>query len=137
MSNEATSMYSTWFSVFPRGYCDRNFLAGCASGLYLRGADKDECCEDTPLEGVFEFELGSEVRSVSIMGGLGDLDGLECRDITEGDLEDGNEDSDVLRCATLPLELRLAVFVVVGGRWTCIAITLLYYILRELDPRCK
>lgn len=70
-------MYSTWLSVWPRGYCDRSFLAGCASGLYLRGADNDECCDDTPLEGVFEFELGSDVRSVSIMGGLGDLDGLE------------------------------------------------------------
>jgi len=48
-----------------------------------------------PLEGVFEFELGSEMRSVSIMGGLGDLDGLlECLDIAEGDLEEGNEDRD-------------------------------------------
>lgn len=92
--------------------------------MYLRGADKEECCDDTPLEEVFEFELGSDVRSVSIMGGLGDLDGLECRDISEGDLEDGNEDKDVLRCATLPLELRVTV-VVVGGR--CMAISLLYY----------
>lgn len=64
------------------------------------------------------------------MGGLGDLEGLECRDITEGDLDEGNEDSEVLRCAaTLPFELLVAVFVSVVaavprvvGRWTCMAI---------------
>lgn len=88
-------MYSTWFSASPRGYCDRNFLLGCASGLYLRGADSDECWEETPLEGVFEVELGSDVRS--IMGGLGDLDGLEFLDMAEGEREDGKEDREVRR----------------------------------------
>ena len=78
---------------------------GCASGLYFRGAERDECCDDTPLDGVLEFELGLEVRSVSIMGGLGDLDGLECRDIADGDREEGKEEREVRRLGALPLEL--------------------------------
>jgi hypothetical protein len=82
--------------------------------LYFRGAERDECCEDTPLDGVFEFELGSEFRSISIIGGLGDLDGLECRLIAEGEREEGNEDNEVLRFAgALPLELQVAVVSVV------------------------
>jgi hypothetical protein len=74
-----------------------------------RGADKDECCEETPLEGVFEFELGFDVRSVSIIGGFGDLEGLERLDIVEGDREDGKDERDVLRFAiVLPLEFHVA-----------------------------
>jgi hypothetical protein len=55
---------------------------------------------------VFEVELGSDVRFVAIMGGLGDLEGLlECRDIVEGDLEEGKEEREVLRAAVaLPFE---------------------------------
>lgn len=111
-------MYSTWFSVSPRGYCDRNFLREWASGLYFRGADSEECWDEIALEGVFELEFVSEVRLVSIGwgGGLGDLEGLlEWRDIVEGDLEDGNDESDVrrLRGAALPLELEVPVVSVV------------------------
>lgn len=102
ISNEATNMYSTWFSVSPRGYCDRSFLRGCASGLYFRGADSEECWEETPLEGVLELELGSEVRSVSIIGGLGLLEGR--LDIAEGEREEGKEDRDVLRLMPASLE---------------------------------
>ena len=59
---------------------------------------------------VFEVELGSDVRFVAIMGGLGDLDGrLECRDMVEGDLEEGNEEREVLRAAVPPLPLELHV----------------------------
>jgi len=68
------------------------------------------------------------VRSVSIMGGLGDLDGLlECLDIAEGDLDEGKEDREVRRLAgALPLELQVSVVpvvpLVVGPCWTaCIA----------------
>jgi hypothetical protein len=76
----------------------------------LRGADRDECgecCEDMPLEGVFEFELGSDVRSVSIIGGFGLLDGLECLDMAEGDREEGKDDREVLRLLIpeLPFEM--------------------------------
>jgi hypothetical protein len=39
------------------------------------------------------------------MGGLGDFDGLECRDIAEGDREEGNEEREVRRLGALPLEL--------------------------------
>jgi hypothetical protein len=50
---------------------------------------------------------------VSIMGGLGDLDGLECRDMADGEREEGNEERDVLRFAgTLALPLELVVSVV-------------------------
>lgn len=75
ISKEATRIYSTWFSVDVRGYCDRSFLEGRPSALIRRGADRDECCDDTPLEGVLDFELGSETRSGSRAGGNGDLDG--------------------------------------------------------------
>ena len=118
MSNEATKIYSTWFSTSPLGYCDRSFLRGWASGLYLLGAESEECCEDIPLEGVLEEALGSDVRFRSIRGGFGDLEGLlECRDMVEGDLEEGNEDREVLRFAVvaLPFELQ-ALELLVGGR---------------------
>lgn len=88
-------------------------------GLYLRGAERDECWEETPLEGVFEFELGFEVRSVSIIGGLGDLEGLEWRDIADGDREEGNEERDVRRfdrTLMFPLELWEAMVSVVVVR---------------------
>jgi hypothetical protein len=76
--------------------------------LYLLGADSEECRDDTPLEGVFEFELGSEVRLVSIMGGFGLLEGLECLDMVEGDREEGKDEREVRRLAPmLPLELAL------------------------------
>ena len=77
---------------------------GCASGLYRRGADNEECWDETPLEGALEFEfeleLGSEVRSTA--AGLGDLEGLLCFDMMEGLLEEGKEDNEVLRLAYDP-----------------------------------
>jgi hypothetical protein len=48
--------------------------------------DRDECCDDTPVpvDGVFDLELGFDVRSVSETtppapgpGGIGDRDGFE------------------------------------------------------------
>lgn len=89
-------MYSTWFSVDPRGYCDRSFREGCASGLYRLGADSDECCEDAavrlPIDDVLlDLELGFEVRSVSkFMGGCVARE----FDICEVEREDGNDDRD-------------------------------------------
>lgn len=53
------------------------------------------------------MELGLEVRSVSIIGGFGLLDGLEFRDIVDGDLEEGKEDKDVLRLLAMALPLEL------------------------------
>lgn len=85
--------------------------------------DRDECCELTPVDGVLEFKLGFEVRSVSIIGGFGDLDGLEVLDIIEGLLEDGKEDREALRLtAAAPFEVRVSLragaFVpLVVGRW--------------------
>lgn len=72
--------------------------------------DSDECCDETPVpvDGVFDLELGSEVRSVSetmppplVPGGMGDRDGLERCDICEAEREfGGSDDSDVFRaCA--------------------------------------
>lgn len=48
---------------------------------------------------------------MSIMGGLGDLDGLECRDIADGDREEGKEEREVRRLGALPLELAVVVVV--------------------------
>lgn len=49
-----------------------------------RGSDIEECCDEWPLEGVLELELGSDVRSVSMAWGFGLLGGLEL-DMAEGD----------------------------------------------------
>jgi hypothetical protein len=66
--------------------------------LYRLRADRDECPEETPDDGVLDLELGLEVRSVSVTGGCGDLDGRELWDICEGERdEEGNDDSDVRR----------------------------------------
>lgn len=91
-------MYSTWFSVAPRGYCERTLRGGWASNVFgRREAERDECCEDGPSEGVFDLELGSEVRSVSTRGGWGDLDGRDECDICDGERDEGKDESDVRR----------------------------------------
>lgn len=69
LSNEATRMYSTWFSVAPRGYCDRIFLEACGRGFKDWSADKDECCDEGAIDSDLDFELGSDVRSESATGG--------------------------------------------------------------------
>jgi hypothetical protein len=62
-------MYSTWLSVLPRGYCERTLRRRGASAFHGwdGGLDKDDCGEETPVpvEGVFDFELGSDVMPVS------------------------------------------------------------------------
>lgn len=88
-------MYSTWFSVAPRGYCDRTLLGWASSRR--RGAEREECCEEGPRDGVLDLELGSDVRSVSTGGGWGDLEGRDEWDTCEGERDEGNEDSDVRR----------------------------------------
>lgn len=104
MSKDATRMYSTWFSASPRGYCERNFLLGCASGLYLRGADREECSDETLLDGVFELtlELGSERRWLVSRGGS-----VEGNTIFGGVAAGGKEERDVLRLMELLCELEV------------------------------
>lgn len=87
ISKDATRIYSTWFSEVPRGYCDLWRFEGRESAFRRRGARIDECCDEGPIEGVLDLELGSEVRSVSAMGICGDLDGLELCDICDGERE--------------------------------------------------
>lgn len=67
-------------------------------------ADKDECCEDKPIEGVLDLELGSEERSTSRPGGNGDLEGREVCDICDTDREEGNEEREGRRFGKLPLD---------------------------------
>lgn len=45
----------------------------------------DECWEAGSSDGVLDLELGSDVRSVSAMGGCGDLAGREACDESEGE----------------------------------------------------
>lgn len=75
-----------------------------------------------PLDGVFDpdLEFGSELRLVSSLGGCGDFAGREFRDISEGDLEEGKEESDVRRFRPLPFEL-IVPFVegLYMDGWTC------------------
>lgn len=97
-------MYSTWFSVAPRGYCDRSFLGGCASGLYRLGPDSDECWDERPVDGVLDLELGFEVRSVSVTCGWGDREGRELWDICDGEREDEGEARRVARWPLCPFE---------------------------------
>lgn len=97
-------MYSTWFSVAPRGYCDRIFLGARGSGLRDCVADSDECCDSGPIDSVLDFELGSDVRSESAKGGWGDLEGRrECCDMSEADREEGKLAKEVRRFALEPL----------------------------------
>ena len=69
-----------------------------------RRADEDDRCEDSPSDGVFGLELGSEVRSESTIGGCGDLDGLDecetCEEVREG----GKDDREVRRLVMEPFE---------------------------------
>lgn len=81
--------------------------------MYRLGADSDECCDETPVDGVFDFELGFEERSVSaIGGGWGDRDGRDVLDIDEGDREAGKLESEVRRLGQGPLGG--------GGYWVCV-----------------
>lgn len=64
----------------------------------MRGTEIEECCDETPLDGVLEFELGSE-------GGIGLREGFEFRDIVDGDREEG-------KTTTLPLEVEVSVFAI-------------------------
>lgn len=97
ISNDATKMYSTWLASDPRGYCDRTRFCGYDPSFVRRAAERDECCEDGPMEEALDFMLGSEVRSVSAMGGCGDFDGREWKDICDGDRDGGNDESEVRR----------------------------------------
>lgn len=83
--------------------------------------DNDECCDETPVpvDGVFDLELGLEVRSVSdtmppppAPGGIGDRAGLERCDICDSERGyGGSDDSEVFRaCAA-----------VLWARWDCAA----------------
>jgi hypothetical protein len=67
----------------------------------------EERFEERALEGVFECdgEAGFDPRSVSNLGGWGDREGRELRDISEGDLEEGKDERDVLPLIPLPFEL--------------------------------
>jgi len=94
MSKEATRMYSTWLSGDPRGYCDLSLREDRASAFTRRGADKDECCDDGPSDGVLDLALGSEVRSVSATGGCGDLACRELRDMSEAERDEGKDRSE-------------------------------------------
>lgn len=53
-----------------------------------------------PLEADLELELGSEVRSVSLMGGIGLLDGLALA-MAGGDGDEGKDDREVRRGAPM------------------------------------
>lgn len=101
MSKDATNIYSTWLSVSPLGYCDRSFRRDWGAVPARCGADRDECCEDEGSKEV-DLLLGSEIRSLSIIGGCGDRGGF---DICDADLEEGKDDKEVRRRPVLWLVL--------------------------------
>lgn len=98
ISNEATRIYSTWFSVDPRGYWDRSFRGGREGTTCRFGADSDECCDEATVwlsidDVLFDLELGFEVRSASAaIGGCGDREGRSWCDICEAERDDGKEE---------------------------------------------
>lgn len=61
----------------------------------------EECCEDgCSIDGALEWELGSEMRSESVMmASCGDLDGRDAKDICDADGDIGKEESEGLRGA--------------------------------------
>ena len=73
--------------------------------MVWRSADKDECWEDKPIDGVLDLELGSETRSASKPGGNGDREGRDVCDICDAEREEGNEEREVRLYGKLPLEL--------------------------------
>jgi len=63
------------------------------------------------MDGVFDLELGLELRSASINGGgCGDLEGREVCDICEGERDAGKEESEVLRFGQGPLAFTWGTF---------------------------
>lgn len=99
-------MYSTWFSVPLRGYCERNLRRGCARELYRGPAsccDSELCCEERPVctvsvEGVLLLELGSDARSESeVLWAAGGWGERELGDGPEPECDEGKEESEVLR----------------------------------------
>jgi len=54
MSNDATSMYSTWFSIEDRGYCDRSRRGErtCGFKVALPAAMVVLFAEDDPSDGL-------------------------------------------------------------------------------------
>lgn len=85
-SNDATRMYSTWFSVAPRGYCDRSLRGGdgggggggwAAAAAAAAALDSDECCDETAVsvEGAcVDLALWLDVRSTSDVAADTDTD---------------------------------------------------------------
>lgn len=72
----------------------------------MGGAETEECCEETPLDEVFELVIESMCEFLSASrGGFGDLDGLEFRDMSDGDRDDGKDESEARGFSTLPFEL--------------------------------
>lgn len=65
-----------------------------ASACTRFGSEIDECCEGGSIDSVLERELGSDIRSASVMGRGGDLDGRDKSDICDGDGEVGNDERD-------------------------------------------
>ncbi|KAK5631966.1 hypothetical protein RRF57_007680 [Xylaria bambusicola] len=97
---DATKMYSTWFSGDSRGYWDRNFRGDLDMGGLLAKMESDESSEATvwlARDDVFELELGWDVRSGSVVFGLGECRGLEGGDMPEAELdrEEGKDERDV------------------------------------------
>lgn len=84
MSNDATSMYSTWFSIESAGYCERSLVVG-----FIFLGDREGGREEP-----------ADVLSSRTMGGCGDRPFLASlrREMDEADLEVGNEENDCCRC---------------------------------------
>ena len=86
MSNDATSMYSTWFSMESAGYCERIFPPAFDRPTI---GDSDELCEEL-----------TEASSSLTMGGCGERGFLLSLrvDMDEGDREGGKEEKEGCRC---------------------------------------
>jgi hypothetical protein len=93
MSKPATRIYSTWFSVEERGYCDRSFREDWPNAG-LGGPDMDECWEEAGVRLAMEDDLRfeSEGGPESVIGGWGDLRGCEAWETSEAERDEAGKD---------------------------------------------
>jgi hypothetical protein len=131
MSNDATSMYSTWFSTASTGYCERNFVLVLAA-LGLSPTDsRDEACDKEAVS------TSSGSKASRSTGGCGERALRSLRtEMAEGERDEGKEEKEGWRWSEV-----VCWFCDAGGRgfdeegggglWeaTCIAAKAIVFIL--------
>jgi hypothetical protein len=87
MSNDATKMYSTWFSIASAGYCERSLV------LDLEGISRTDCCEETRDD--CTESTSSRSNASRSKGGCGERAFRSFRiEIDEGERDEGKDEKE-------------------------------------------